>query len=95
MSIVICRPDRMSGTMDLPRIFTIRESSHRIHNPMTTAKFAALGDALRQVLRLGVICSFEMHVDALHDSKLRRLGSSRYDMRTIARRRAVLRRGSR
>ncbi|MHC9295351.1 methyltransferase domain-containing protein [Mycobacterium sp. LTG2003] len=37
----------MSGIMDLPRIFAIRESSHRIHNPMTTAKFAALGDALR------------------------------------------------
>ncbi len=32
--------------MDLPRIFTIRESSHRIHNPMTAAKFAALGAAL-------------------------------------------------
>lgn len=33
--------------MDLPRIFTIRESGHRIHNPMTAAKFAALGEALR------------------------------------------------
>lgn len=33
--------------MDLPRIFTIRESSHRIHNPMTSAKLAALGEALR------------------------------------------------
>ncbi|MCK2217078.1 class I SAM-dependent methyltransferase [Actinomadura sp. ATCC 31491] len=33
--------------MDLPRIFTIRESSHRIHNPITAAKFAALGEALR------------------------------------------------
>ncbi|MFN0092116.1 MAG: SAM-dependent methyltransferase [Acidimicrobiales bacterium] len=32
--------------MDLPRIFTIRESSHRIHNPMTSAKLAALGEAL-------------------------------------------------
>ncbi|GAA0986523.1 SAM-dependent methyltransferase [Nocardiopsis tropica] len=32
--------------MDLPRIFTIRESSHRIHNPLTPAKFAALGQAL-------------------------------------------------
>lgn len=33
--------------MDLPRIFTIRESSHRIHNPLTAAKLAALGEALR------------------------------------------------
>jgi len=35
--------------MDLPRIFTIRESSHRIHNPLTAAKLAALGEALRLV----------------------------------------------
>jgi SAM-dependent methyltransferase len=33
--------------MDLPRIFTVRESSHRIHNPLTPAKLAALGEALR------------------------------------------------
>ncbi|RSN64456.1 SAM-dependent methyltransferase [Streptomyces sp. WAC 04229] len=33
--------------MDLPRIFTIRERSHRIHNPLTAAKLAALGRALR------------------------------------------------
>lgn len=32
--------------MDLPRIFTIRESSHRIHNPSTADKLAALGQAL-------------------------------------------------
>lgn len=32
--------------MDLPRSFTIRESSHRIHNPFTSAKLAALGQAL-------------------------------------------------
>jgi SAM-dependent methyltransferase len=32
--------------VDLPRIFTIRESSHRIHNPLTPAKLAALGEAL-------------------------------------------------
>jgi SAM-dependent methyltransferase len=35
--------------MDLPRIFTIRESSHRIHNPLTAAKLAALGEALQLV----------------------------------------------
>ncbi|WP_223884138.1 SAM-dependent methyltransferase [Micromonospora craniellae] len=33
--------------MDLPRIFTIRESNHRIHNPFTPGKLAALGQALR------------------------------------------------
>jgi hypothetical protein len=32
--------------MDLPRIFTIRESTHRIHNPLTADKLAALGEAL-------------------------------------------------
>ncbi|MGH3972089.1 MAG: SAM-dependent methyltransferase, partial [Pseudonocardiaceae bacterium] len=32
--------------MDLPRSFTIRESSHRIHNPLTSAKLATLGQAL-------------------------------------------------
>ncbi|WP_405502815.1 SAM-dependent methyltransferase [Streptomyces anulatus] len=33
--------------MDLPRIFTIRESGHRIHNPLTADKFATLGSSLR------------------------------------------------
>ncbi|MGV9575174.1 SAM-dependent methyltransferase [Streptomyces sp. NPDC003509] len=32
--------------MDLPRIFTIRERSHRIHNPFTPGKLATLGQAL-------------------------------------------------
>ncbi|MFJ4842294.1 SAM-dependent methyltransferase [Streptomyces sp. NPDC088746] len=32
--------------MDLPRIFTVRESSHRIHNPFTPGKLATLGRAL-------------------------------------------------
>ena len=32
--------------MDIPRIFTIRESGHRIHNPITAEKLAALGQAL-------------------------------------------------
>ena len=35
--------------MDIPRIFTIRESSHRIHNPFTAEKLAVLGAALRLV----------------------------------------------
>lgn len=33
--------------MDLPRIFTIRESNHRIHNPPAADKFATLGASLR------------------------------------------------
>ncbi|MGP3770257.1 SAM-dependent methyltransferase [Streptomyces sp. SDT5-1] len=33
--------------MDLPRIFTVRESSHRIHNPLSAGKLADLGRALR------------------------------------------------
>jgi SAM-dependent methyltransferase len=32
--------------MDLPRPFVIRESTHRIHNPLTSAKLARLGEAL-------------------------------------------------
>ncbi|HPX62087.1 MAG TPA: class I SAM-dependent methyltransferase [Deltaproteobacteria bacterium] len=33
--------------MDIPRIFTITESAHRIHNPLTPEKLATLGVALR------------------------------------------------
>lgn len=32
--------------MDIPRIFTIREGGHRIHNPFTSAKLAILGEAV-------------------------------------------------
>ncbi len=44
--------------MDIPRIFNIIESAHRIHNPFTPEKFATLGSALRlesglRVLDLG------------------------------------------
>ncbi|HPA50326.1 MAG TPA: class I SAM-dependent methyltransferase [Thermoanaerobaculia bacterium] len=44
--------------MDIPRIFSITESAHRIHNPFTSDKLAALGAALRletgtRVLDLG------------------------------------------
>ena len=43
---------------DIPRIFKITESAHRIHNPFTPEKFATLGTALRlekgtRVLDLG------------------------------------------
>ena len=33
--------------MDIPRIFTISESTHRIHNPFTPVHLATLGAALR------------------------------------------------
>lgn len=33
--------------MDIPRIFTISESEHRIHNPFTPGKYATLGRVLR------------------------------------------------
>jgi SAM-dependent methyltransferase len=33
--------------MDIPRIFNIAESAHRIHNPLTPQKLATLGAALR------------------------------------------------
>lgn len=33
--------------MDIPRIFNITESDHRIHNPFSPEKLATLGKALR------------------------------------------------
>ena len=44
--------------MDVPRIFTVTESAHRIHNPFTPEKLATLGAVLRlepgtRVLDLG------------------------------------------
>jgi len=44
--------------LDIPRIFTITESAHRIHNPLTPEKLATLGAVLRlepgtRVLDLG------------------------------------------
>src|SRR5580704_13678644 len=44
------RPD-----VDLPRIFTIRESSHRIHNPFTSDKLATLGRALNPRPGTGIL----------------------------------------
>src|SRR5512138_2385015 len=49
---------RRSSTVDIPRIFNITESAHRIHNPITPEKLATLGAALRlepgaRVLDLG------------------------------------------
>jgi len=47
-----------STDLDIPRIFNVMESAHRIHNPFTPDKFATLGSALRlqpgmRVLDLG------------------------------------------
>jgi len=44
--------------VDIPRIFNITESAHRIHNPLTPEKLATLGAGLRlepgtRVLDLG------------------------------------------
>jgi len=44
--------------LDIPRIFNITESAHRIHDPFTPEKLATLGEALRlergtRVLDLG------------------------------------------
>jgi SAM-dependent methyltransferase len=54
--------------VDIPRIFNITESAHRIHNPITADKLATLGAALRlergaRVLDLGsgsgeMLCTF-------------------------------------
>lgn len=46
------------SALDIPRIFTITESAHRIHNPFTPEKLATLGAVLRlksgtRVLDLG------------------------------------------
>jgi SAM-dependent methyltransferase len=49
---------RRCTALDIPRIFNISESAHRIHNPFTPEKLATLGAALRleagtRVLDLG------------------------------------------
>ena len=41
--------------MDIPRIFTVTESAHRIHNPFTPEKLATLGAALRLQPRTRVL----------------------------------------
>jgi len=51
-------PERRFSALDIPRIFNITESTHRIHNPITPEKLAILGSALRlesggRVLDLG------------------------------------------
>ncbi len=41
--------------MDIPRIFTVSESDHRIHNPFSPEKLATLGAALRLAPRTRVL----------------------------------------
>ena len=48
-------PETKSSTMDIPRIFNITESAHRIHNPITPEKLATLGAALRLESRARVL----------------------------------------
>ena len=64
--------------MDIPRIFNITESAHRIHNPFTSEKLATLGAALRlkpgtRVLDLGS-GSGEMLCTWARDYKITGLG---------------------
>ncbi|VXD00681.1 putative methyltransferase; KpLE2 phage-like element [Enterobacterales bacterium 8AC] len=64
--------------MDIPRIFTITESAHRIHNPFTPEKYATLGKVLRlepetRVLDLGS-GSGEMLCTWARDHKITGLG---------------------
>lgn len=39
--------NKRNSVLDIPRIFTISESEHRIHNPFTEEKYATLGRVLR------------------------------------------------
>ena len=41
--------------MDIPKIFTISESAHRIHNPFTAQKYATLGQVLRMTPGIRVL----------------------------------------
>ncbi len=64
--------------MDIPRIFTITESAHRIHNPFTPEKYATLGAVLRleaetRILDLGS-GSGEMLCTWARDYKITGLG---------------------
>lgn len=64
--------------MDIPRIFNVTESAHRIHNPFTPEKYATLGNVLRlepetHILDLGS-GSGEMLCTWARDHKITGLG---------------------
>ena len=64
--------------MDIPRIFNITESAHRIHNPFTSQKYGTLGTVLRmepgtRILDLGS-GSGEMLCTWPHDLGITSLG---------------------
>ncbi|MGM0788252.1 MAG: SAM-dependent methyltransferase [Thermodesulfobacteriota bacterium] len=78
--------------MDIPRIFNIMESAHRIHNPFTPENFATLGAALRlesgaRVLDLGS-GSGEMLCTWAHDHGVIGIG---VDMSQLFSEQAILR----
>ncbi|MBT3071314.1 class I SAM-dependent methyltransferase [Rhodomicrobium sp. Az07] len=78
--------------MDIPRIFNVTESAHRIHNPFTSEKYATLGAVLRlepetRVLDLGS-GSGEMLCTWARDHKITGLG---VDMSTVFHKQAELR----
>ena len=52
--------------MDIPRIFTVSESEHRIHNPFTPEKYATLGRVLRMKPRARLLDLGSGSGDALH-----------------------------
>jgi len=52
--------------LDIPRIFNITESAHRIHNPFTPEKLATLGAALRLERGTRLLDLAAVRGDALH-----------------------------
>jgi len=57
---------RRFSTLDIPRIFNITESAHRIHNPFTPEKLATLGAALRLETGTRVLDLGSVRGDAVH-----------------------------
>lgn len=52
--------------MDIPRIFTIMESAHRIHNPFTAEKYETLGAARSRPSRA---CELKYNINDLDWAK--------------------------
>jgi len=62
----ICNLVKGVSALDIPRIFNITESAHRIHNPFTPEKLATLGVVL--AWNRGLVCSTSQRFgrDAVH-----------------------------